>query len=166
MLVYLPPLTKDQLYSDAGATGFPSIAEEPLVASPSVPVYTQGSVIGCSDLNVNFFNDSGVRISPYSLVYAVGYVTGEDFSVFQPVGNEERIPASIRVGMFHPNFQIGGKWLTGNYAILWKYRVYEDSEVETKKTLFVVGSSGIYDHGSLDSLGYFDVQATVIVVGA
>jgi len=177
MLVYLPPLDQEQLGSGFGATGFytppPDVGSTGYLADlitliPAdmvVPAYTQGYVTGSADLNVVFYDTNGNSISPFSLSYAVGFVSGDDFSEFHPIGNEERIPAEIRTGRFHPHFQIGDKWVTGNYEILWKYRVSEDSEEETKKTLFEVCSAGIYDHGVSENVGYFDVQATVIVVG-
>lgn len=180
MLVYLPPLNESHLEIGPGATGFPldSVESPPGTGStgscddlgdsnPSgleVPVYMQGDKVGPSDLNVMFLDPSGNFISPFSLVYSVGFLTGQGLADLHPIGSEERKPASVRTGLFHPNFQIGDKWFTGEYLILWKYKISEESEEETKETLFYVETSGTEDKKPLED-NFHDVQATVVVVG-
>lgn len=181
MLVYLPPLSESRLEIGPGATGFPTDSAELYPESAGstgsyseqgysnpegleVPVFLQGEKIGPSDLNVVFLDQSGNAISPFSLTYEVGFLTGQGLADLHTIGSDTRIPASVRTGVFHPNFQIGDKWFTGEYLVLWKYRVSEESEEETKETLFYVETAGMEDKKPLED-NFHDVQATVVVVG-
>lgn len=170
MLVYLPPIEEDFLNRGPGATGFAPEDESetsycyPDTTVPEVPSYAQGYRVSPTDLNVIFMDGRGSYISPYSLTYSVGFLSGTDLLDFHPIGNSERIPAGIRTGIFHPNFQVGDKWVTGEYLILWKYQITAESSEETKETLFKVSSAGFYDVQPQDA-GLSDIPATVVIIG-
>lgn len=169
MIVYLPPLPEYHLTSGNGATGFapdlgPTGVAPVVPASLEVPSIIQGHKVLPNELNVVFFNANGQSISPYSLTFEIGFLSGPDKSVVHVVGSETRVPTSIRVGRFYPSFQVGDKWFTGDYLITWKYKISADSAEEYKETLFRVCTSGIYD-SKPHAQEYSDVSATVVVVG-
>lgn len=144
MLTYVPSLSASFLDSGSSASC----------------TLMQGAVLSDSDLNVVFINNDGLDFSPFSLAYSVGFFS-EDSS-FHTVGSTSRIPLKLREGRFRPNFQVGDTWYTGNYQIVWSYRVTASSEVKTRETPFTVVTAGLYDNKPLP-VGYQDVSATIII---
>lgn len=162
MNVYLPPLYEDDLEETPGATGF-SVQGETIDDTLVVPCYTQGAMIGNTDLAAYFLDSSGRPIEPYSLTYAIYYVSSGLPEELILQGLLTRRPLGLRTGIYRPNFQIGDKWYTGNYKIIWTYQVTKESAVETKENLFSVASEGLYDNHPITQ-GYLDIPASVVIV--
>lgn len=146
--MYRPPLSEDQL---KGGT-------------PNDIILCQGQVIGDTALNVLFFDEQGRSVTPFFISYKVGFLSGEEpMQELHLIGSENRRPLEMRTGLIRPNFQVGDKWYTGDYCLIWVYRVNEDDDLQERKIPFKVITTGIYDVKPSPS-STNDIQATVIIV--
>lgn len=130
--------------------------------------FYQGHRLQDTDLNTEFwsqsyFNPNGYS-NPYSpcwIRYGLGYIH-PDTGIYYEFGARYRLPIELRTGVFRPNFIIDEKAPTGTYEIRWKYRNFENSDIEFRKVHFQVISAGIYDQVGdfpdyVDLAGYFTV---------
>lgn len=167
MSVFTPTLSREELSSGPGATEFriedpAHVGEVPpvLIRNSAVPVYMQGEVLDLSDLNIQFFKDGIIAISPFSLTFSIGYLQQ---GVFKPVGPLVRQPLMLRVGRFCPNFKVGTFWKVGDYLIRWVYQMSDGSTPVTIDTPFRVNTLGVVsDRTTLT--GVLELSATVVIL--
>ena len=108
-----------------------------------------------------FCNPEMLDFSPYSVSYAVGFLS--DDGQYHFYGSVSREPLKIREGRFRPNFQVGDNWFLGSHVIVWHYQVTADSDQLTREVPFIVTTAGISGRTALPT-GSLDISATVIVV--
>jgi hypothetical protein len=144
--------------------------------------FVQGTRLGRDDLNIQFYGPQvvsrlwaelgGIRaafglepeyypVTPWWIRYGLGYVTPQDL-VYHEFGVRYRLPDEISTGVLRPNFIIGSDWLTGTYRVLWKYMMYEDSDIEFRWVDFTVVSAGI-DSGVHQFKDYVDLPAEYVI---
>lgn len=99
--------------------------------------------------------------SPYWVRYGLGYI--DDHGHYHEFGSRYRIPIELETGYYRPNFIIGDTWATGTYEVRWKYRVYQNSDIEYRSVQFKVLSSGIHDQPG-DYPDYLDLPASMQVI--
>jgi hypothetical protein len=139
----------------------PAISGSILEAGPSVgATLTQGQRVENGDLDfLLVYPSTGQRYSPYAITYSVGFVSMDDGS-YHPMGRTDRTPLELRTGRFRPYFQIGDKWFTGSYLIVWSYQVSGGDPLTVTPVPFTVLSRGIYNNVA-SGLGVFDLPATL-----
>lgn len=101
------------------------------------------------DLNVSFYGQGlispaalTVPYAPYYLSYEIDYYKATELRWIR-LGPLYRLPEEVRSGVYRANFIIGDRWATGDYRIIWKYRISADSDLETKTYSFTVLSKGV-----------------------
>lgn len=144
--------------------------------------FAQGTRLGQGDLNIQFYGPpmapglwaelGGIRAAhglepvyypatPWWIRYGLGYVTPGD-TVYHEFGVRYRLPDEVSTGVLRPNFIIGSDWLTGTYRVLWKYMMYEDSNIELRGVDFTVVTAGIRS-GVPQFKDYVDLSAGYLV---
>jgi len=129
-------------------------------------IFSQGTRLGEDDLVTVFWaypvyypTIYGNYYSPYWVRYGIGYTEDGHYHEF---GARYRIPVEIKTGYFRPNFIVGEDWAVGKYEIRWKYKNYENSEIEYRSVEFEVCSSGINNQKDVPE-DYLDLPAQMFV---
>jgi hypothetical protein len=122
-------------------------AETNTVTPGPTNVFAPGYRLQDKDLNVNFCTQSisyppglAYFYTPYSLIYEIYFINSDGRVV--PYGNENRIPEKVDTGIYRANFVVGDNWPTGHYNIIWKYRIYAISNIQTITDTFQVTDGG------------------------
>jgi len=109
--------------------------------------------------DVHYPTTYGNFYTPFWVRYDVRWVLTEVNRNY-PIGPQYRLPIEVRAGILRPNFIIGETWEPGTYEIRWKYRDWENSDIEFRSVLFVVESAGTgYLPWNFDN--YLDLPASM-----
>lgn len=112
--------------------------------------------------NVYYPDTFGNYYTPYWARYDVRWIHPTS-GISYPLKPRYRIPYEVKTGILRPNFIIGDTWEPGTYEIRWKYKIWENSDIEYRRVFFTVTDAGL---GSIpwDFEDYLDLAASMNVI--
>lgn len=101
--------------------------------------------------------------SPYWVRYELEYYHPSEARYLR-IGPLNRIPESVRLGIYRANFIVGDHWTPGTYRIGWKYRVSDAAPEQSFYEEFEIVSRGVDSSIFVILFCQRDLPARVVVL--
>jgi hypothetical protein len=102
------------------------------------------------DLNISFYAqgiayppDLTYLYTPYFVSYEISYIDPDKGPII--VGPRDRQPVLVKSGTYRANMVIDDSWASGDYQILWKFKVSEEADIEYSADIFEVNGLGVHE---------------------